>query len=150
MSKPGYPLWWETTLTIYNKYEDPQTDVITWYRTVLTDCFWKASGDKVFIGQVVLDSKSVVCRIPKDARFLERYEWVKLPNDQMANYFTLGIGDIIVKGECTDTINEYVSGQHATDLLDKYRPYQMCVEVDEFAINVGLGRNNEHYYVRGK
>ena len=150
MSKPGYPLWWETTLTIYNKYEDPQTDVITWYRTVLTDCFWKASGDKVSIGQVILDSKSVVCRIPKDARFLERYEWVKLPNDQMANYFTLGIGDIIVKGECPDTINEYVSGQHATDLLDKYRPYQMCVEVDEFAINVGLGRNNEHYYVRGK
>ena len=150
MSKPGYPLWWETTLTIYNKYADPQTDVITWYRTVLTDCFWKASGDKVFIGQVVLDSKSVVCRKPKDARFLERYEWVKLPNDQMANYFTLGIGDIIVKGECPDTINEYVSGQHATDLLDKYRPYQMCVEVDEFAINVGLGRNNEHYYVRGK
>ena len=150
MSKPGYPVWWDTTLTIYNKYEDPQTDVISWYRTVVTDCFWKASGDKVFIGQVVLDSKSVLCRIPKDTRFLERYDWVKLPNDQMANYFTMGIGDIIVKGECTDEINEYVPGQHATDLLDKYRPYQKCVEVDEFAINVGVGRNNEHYLVRGK
>ena len=150
MSKPGYPLWWEDTITIYNKFEDPITDVVKWYRTVITDCFWKASGDKVSIGQVVLDSKSVLCRIPKDPRFLGRYEWVQLPNDQMPEHFTLGIGDIIVKGECADEINEYVAGQRSTDLLDKYRPYQMCVEVDEFSINIGTGRNNEHYFVRGK
>lgn len=150
MSKPGYPIWWETTITLYNRYDDPQTDVVTWFRTVITDCFWKASGDKVSIGQVTLDSKSVLCRIPKDSKFMEKFDWVKLPNDQMGNYFTLGIGDIIVKGECLDEIDEYTQGKRSSELLDKYRPYQKCMEVDELAINVGMGRNNEHYYVRGK
>ena len=146
----GYPLWWDTTITVYNRFEDPQTDLVTWYKTILHDCFWRASGDRVSIGQVTLDSKSVLCRIPKNPSFLERFDWVQLPNDQMSEYFTLGIGDIIVKGECADEINEYVQGQRSTNLLEKYRPYQRCVEIEDLAINVGSGRNNEHYYVRGK
>lgn len=150
MSKAGYPIWWETTITLYNRYEDPQTNIVRWYRTKISDCFWKASGDKVSIGQVVLDSKSVLCRIPKDPKFLERDDWVQLPNYQMQDFFTLGIGDIIVKGDCQDEIDEYTQGRRSTDLLNKYRPFQKCVEIEELAINVGTGRNNEHYYVRGK
>ena len=150
MSKAGYPIWWETTITVYNRYEDPQSDVVTWFRTVITDCFWKASGDKVSIGQVELDSKSVLCRIPKDSKYMDRYDWVQLPNDQMSNYFTLGIGDIILKGNVNEEINEYVSGKRSSDILDKYRSFQKCMEVQNFAINTGTGRNDEHYYVRGK
>lgn len=35
----SYPIWWDTDLTIYNKFTDPQTQLIKWYRTVLTNCF---------------------------------------------------------------------------------------------------------------
>lgn len=150
MSKPGYPIWWEDTITIYNKFEDKQTNVVTWFRTVVTDCFWTLSGTKVTIGNVTLDSKSALCRIPKDTRFLEKKDWVKVPNDQMQNYFTLSQGDIIVKGEVDDEINEYLSGKRSTDLLSKYREYQMCMEIQEYTVNTGLGRNNEHYLTRGK
>lgn len=149
MSKQGYPLWWDTTVTIYNKAEDPQTNIVTWYRTVLPDCFWKYAGNQVTIGEVVLDTKSILCRIPKDSRFLERHEWLSLPNDQKGNFFTVGQGDIIVKGEVTEEINEYESGHRSTDFLAKYRMLQGCMEVREFAINAGAGRNNEHYFVRG-
>ena len=148
----GYPIWWETTITIYNRYDAPTTDLVTWYKTVLTDCFWKASGDKVSIGQVTLDSKSVLCRIPKNASYMDKFEWEQLDttDEAKSDYFTLGIGDIIVKGECSETIDEYTQGQRSSDLLEKYRPYQRCMEIEDLAINIGKGRNNEHYYVRGK
>lgn len=150
MSKPGYPVWWETTVTIYNKFIDAQTNLVTWYRHVITDCFWQLSGQTVQIGEVTLDSKSVVCRIPKDDRFLEKQDWIKIPNDQMENYFTIGQGDIIVKGICEEEIDEYTKGHRSTDLLGRYRNYQACMEISEYSNNTGRGRNNEHYLTRGK
>jgi len=150
MSRPGFPIWWDTTVTIYNKYTDPTTDVTTWYRSVVTDCFWSLQGTKVSIGEVVLDSKSALCRIPKDAKFLEKKDWTALPADQKSDHFTLGQSDIIVRGEVSDVINEYQSGHRSTDLLSKYRDYQSCLEITEYSINTGVGRNNEHYLARGK
>lgn len=150
MSKPGYPIWWETTVTVYNKYKDPQTQLVRWYRTVITDCFWKLAGNTVQVGDVMLDSKSIVCRISKDDRFLEKQEWINKPNDERGNYFTVAQGDIIVKGVCADEIDEYTRGHRSTDLLGKYREYQACMEITEYSNNTGIGRNNEHYFVRGK
>lgn len=150
MSKRGFPVWWENTITIYNKSVDAQTQVVTWYRHVITDCFWQLSGTTVKIGDVTLDSKSILCRIPKDPIFLEKQDWIALPNDQKKDYFTLAQGDIIVKGVCEEVIDEYTSGHRSTDLLGKYREYQACMEITEFSNNTGSGRNNEHYLTRGK
>ena len=145
----NYPSWWDTTITIYNKYEDPQTNIVTWHRHVIKNTFWKYSGDKVVIGNTVLETKNIICRIRKDPEFLERHEWIRLPNDQMVNYFTLGQGDIIVKYEVDDEINEYVSGKRSSDLKKKYKALQGCIEVQEWSNNTGGGRGNEHYYVKG-
>lgn len=149
MAKPGFPIWWESTITVYNKFTDDQTQVVTWYKTVVTDCFWQLTGTEVRVGDSVLDSKSIVCRVPKDARFLEKQQWVQLPNDQMDDYFTLAPGDIIVKGECNFVIDEYTRGSRSTDLLSLYHDYQACMEITEFSNNTGAGRNNEHYLARG-
>ena len=150
MAKPGYPIWWEDTITIYNKYVDGQTEVVTWFRTIIHDCFWQLTGAEVNVGETILDSKSIVCRIPKDIRYKDKSEWVKLPNDRMSNYFTIGQNDIIIKGESTFEINEYQEGHRSSDLLSKYREYQQCMEITQYSDNTGLGRNNEHYLVRGK
>lgn len=144
-----YPEWWDTTLTIFNKYEDPQTQVITWYKNTVAGCFWKYVGEKVNINNVVIETNDIICRIPKNSRFLERHEWTALPNDAMANYFTLSPEDIIVKGTVSDTINEYSTGQRSTDLLKKYKKLQGCMTIEEVGINIGGGRVDEHYYVRG-
>ena len=108
-----YPNWWDTTITIYNRYEDPQTQY------VLKDCFWKYSGNKITIDKVVLDTNSIICRIRVNENFLEKYEWINVPNDEMHKYFTLGQGDIIVKGEVEDEIDEYHSGKRSSDLKKK-------------------------------
>lgn len=145
----NYPEWWETTLTIFNKHTDSQTQVVTWYKTVVENCFWKYTGDKVSINDVTLETNNIICRIPKDDRFLEAYQWLAEPNDVMGNYFTLQPGDIIVKGTVEDTINEYRAGQRSTDFLKKYKNLQGCMTVQEVGINVGKGRCNEHYFVKG-
>lgn len=145
----NYPSWWNTTITIYNRYEDTQTNLVTWHRHVIEGTFWKYTGNKVVIDKVVLETKDVICRIRKDERFLERHEWVQLPNDEMSNYFTLGEGDIIVKGAVDDEINEYVSNKRSSDLKKKYKSLQGCMEIQEWANNTGGGRGNEHYYVKG-
>lgn len=145
----NYPVWWDKTLTIFNKFQDPQTQIVTWYRTVVKNCFWKYTGNKVTIDKVVLETNDIICRIPKDSRFLEKHKWIAIPNDSMHKYFTLSPGDIIVRDEISDNINEYVSGHRSSDLLKKYKGLQGCMEIKEWANDTGVGRCSEHYRVKG-
>lgn len=149
MNNNQYPVWWDTQLTIYNKFIDPQTQIVTWYRTVVDNAFWKYVGDKITINDTVIETDNTIARIRKDKRFLPRHEWINKPNDEMQNYFTLGKEDIIVKGEVDDIINEYQSGKRSSDLVGKYKELQGCMTIQEIAINVGAGRCNEHYFVKG-
>ncbi len=144
-----YPVWWEQTLTIYNKYEDATTQIITWYRHVVPNCFWKYHREVMRIDESVLETSNIICRIPKDDLFKERYEWVELPNDTMGEYFTLGVGDIIVRGEVSDEIDEYARNHRSSDLVAKYKELQGCMLIETVAINVGKGRCNEHYLAIG-
>ena len=146
----SYPIWWDTDLTIYNKFTDPQTQLIKWYRTVLTNCFWKYVGDKVSVGNTVLETNDIICRIPQNDKFREKYEWLNTPNDLMSNYFTLSNGDIIIKGNVADEIDEYKSGKRSTDLIAKYKELQGGMEIQQTALNIGVGRCNPHYYVKGE
>ena len=144
-----YGSWWDQTLTVYNKYTDPQTKLIIWHRHVITDCFWKYVGEKIHIGNTVIETKDIICRIPKRDDFMEKYLWINLPNDEMSDYFTLGENDVIIKGEVDDIVDEYTSGHRSTDLVAKYKALQGCMTINRVAINTGGGRGNEHYYVKG-
>ena len=149
MNNAIYPEWWSTTVTIYNKFTDPQTQIVKWYKSVVNGTFWKYVGDKITVGKTVLETNNIICRIRKDDRFLEQYQWMNIPNDKMKDYFTLGKGDIIVKGEVSDEVNEYQNGHRSTDLIAKYKDLQGCMSIERIAINVGAGRCDEHYYVKG-
>ena len=144
-----YPIWWEDTITVYNRYTDPQTQITTWYRTVLTGCFWKYERSKVTVGQTVLETNRTICRIPQNAKFLERHLWEQQFNDVMGDYFTLSQGDIIAKGEVTENIDEYSKGHRSTDFIAKYKALQGCIEIDSVSINTKTGTNDKHYLVGG-
>lgn len=144
-----YPDWWDTTVTIFNKFTDPQTKVVRWYKTVVQGAFWKYVGEKINVGRTVIETNDIICRIRKDDRFLEPYQWQQKPNDEMENFFTLAKEDIIVKGEVDDNIDEYTQGQRSNDLKAKYKKLQGCMSIDEVAINVGAGRALQHYLVKG-
>ena len=145
----NYPEWWNTTITIFNKYEDTLTRQITWFKHVVDGVFWKDVSDKVELGGATLETNKIICRVREDASFKEKYLWVQEPNDKKADYFTLGQGDIIVKYSVDDSIDEYEEGHRSTDIIAKYKALQGCMEVDKVSVNVGGGRNNPHYRVEG-
>ena len=139
-----YPSWWDTTVTLYNKYEDSKGEV-TWYRTVLTGCFWRYLTDYARIDDATQMTKVLLCRVRKNDSFLENYVWNE--SDDKSSYFTFSDGDIMVKGEVEDSIDEYTSGTRSSDLLLKYK--NRCATITECVINVGTDRTSEHYLVRG-
>ena len=145
----NYPVWWDTTVTVYNKHTDPITQLITWYRHTISGCFWQNVHDKVTLGDTVLETDKIICRIRETNLFKEKYVWVNLPADVKENFFTLGQEDIIVKGEVTDEINEYASGHRSSDLLAKYKELQGCFEIQVVSVNVGPGRGTPHYRAQG-
>lgn len=145
----NYPIWWEDTLTVYNKYTDPHTQLVTWYPTVLHNCFWKYERDRIVVGETVIESCKTICRIPQNAKFLERYQWENQTNDVMPQYFTLSEGDIIVKGEVNEDIDEGISGHRSSDFIAKYKALQGCIQIEAFSNNTKRGTNNKHYYVSG-
>ena len=144
-----YPVWWNTTVTLYNKYEDKTTHAVTWFRTVLHNCFWKFTGNKVTVGNVTIDTDSSVCRVPQNSKFKERFEWEQLSAQEKSQYFTFGMGDIIVRGVVDDDIDEYSKGKRSTDLLNRYNQLQGCIIVHKMSDNTGIGRGIPHYSVRG-
>lgn len=149
-----YPAWWDKTVTIYNKFIDSSTQQVSWYRTVVENCFWKYENNRYRIGQsynstVILESKTIICRIPKNDKFVDKREWLEMSATERSEYFTFGINDIIVLGEVDDVINEYAAGERSNDLITKYKELQGCLQVETYIVNTGTGVGIEHYRVNG-
>ena len=144
----NYPQWWNQTVTIYNRYEDPVTREIMWHRTVVHNCFWRYTQAKFIVDGTVVNSNVTICRIPKQENYLERYLWEQL-GDEKLSHFTLTIGDMIIKGEVNDEIDEYTSGKRSNDFLTKYKQLQGCTLVSSVSDNTDGGRGTEHYLVKG-
>ena len=154
MNNVPFP-WWDKTVTIFNKYVDPTTQRVTWYKTVVKNCFWKASNDIYNMGRygmstvgIQLETKTITCRIPKDKRYVDKRKWSELSNKN--GKFTLANGDILVLGNVDDVIDDYTAGQRSTDLLSKYKVYDECLEIDRYSDNVRTGIALEHYRITGK
>ena len=143
-----YPPWWDTTITVYNKYVDPASKKTLWLRHKVDGCFWKQSDDKIKIGNTVLETDNITCRVRIDPLFVPANAWKTLPEEDKLVYFTLGVGDIVVRGEVTDEVDEYTAGQRSSDLLTKYHSTQDCLQIEKVVINVG-NRGMEHYRVKG-
>ena len=92
--------------------------------------------------------EDVICRIPINDNFVTPGQWSSL--EDVTDKFTLQDGDIIIYGEVDDEINEYVAGKRKTDILNKYKKYQECIEVKTHVTNIWTGNGLPHYRVIGK
>ena len=144
-----YPEWWNSDITIYNKYINPLTDLITWYKTQISGAFWKNISNRVILGNTTLETNSLICRIRKDEHFLPKQEWNQLPNDEMNDYFTLAEGDIVIKGFVDDNIDEYTQGNRSNDLINKYKSLGECIVINEISLNDDDTRGLMHYSIKG-
>ena len=141
-----YPSWWSTTITLYNKIVDTVTQEVSWKRTVLTNCFitFNKTVATMVKGSSTTYQNVVVCRIPKNSKYVDAYVWTTLEN--RSSKFTLQVGDIIIKGKITDEIDEYTKGSRATELIDKYKA-KGVLRVGVIQDNSDNDRNLPHYYV---
>lgn len=139
-----YPDWWCDTVTLYNKYTAPNGE-ITWYRTVLTGCFWKYTTDYERVDNETQMVKVLLCRVRKNKKYADCYVWRDLSDK--SSRFTFNEGDILIKGKVEDIIDEYTKGKRASDILKKYK--DRCAEITECRDNTGGTRVDEHYLVRG-
>lgn len=139
-----YPDWWCDTVTLYNKYTAPNGE-ITWYRTVLTGCFWKYTTDYIRVDNETQMVKVLLCRVRKHKKYVDCYKWRDLSDK--SSRFTFNEGDILIKGKVEDVLDEYTQGHRANDLLKKYK--DRCAEITECRDNTGGTRVDEHYLVRG-
>lgn len=151
MSEFPFP-WWDKIVTIYNKVVDPTTQRITWYKNTAENCFWKYVNNSYTIrgSMITLDTKNVICRIPKTDKFVDKKTWRELADEARKDYFTLANGDIIILGEVEDVIDEYTAGKRSTDLIAKYKEDDACIEIDTYVDNCQTGVGLEHYRVVGK
>ena len=144
----SYPVWWDATITLYNRFEDPTTHVISWYKHTISNCFWKDVGNKVTVGNTVLETNNIICRIPEQSNFVSKSVWDAKTADAKPNYVTLSAGDLIIYGDVSDTINEYTDGHRSNDILEKYSA-SGCMRVERFVNNTGAGRVLPHYHAIG-
>lgn len=124
----SYPKWWDTKCTLYHKTENSTTHVVTWTKTVYSNCFWHTITRRTLTDNTVVDVKRAVVRIPGTS-------------------FDISENDIIVKGEVSDVINEYVSGSRSTDLIKKYKASKSCIVVSDFRLDNLTGFSRPHCYV---
>jgi hypothetical protein len=144
-----YGEWWNNTITLYNKFTDPTTHKVSWFRTVIPDCYYEHTQNKLTVGQAVIASDVSICRIRVNDAFLNKRAWNELSAEDKAQHFTLSIGDIIVAGEVEFDVDEYAKDHRSSDLVKEFREWPGCFTVESVNINVGGGRGNEHYHARG-
>ena len=145
----NYPKWWDTAVTLYNKYTNPTSKKVTWYPSVIEGCFYQHTLDKITVGNSTISSNVSICRIRVNDKFVNKRDWNELPDEEKKQFFTLSESDIIVAGEVDFEVDEYENGKRSSDLMKVYKEWPGCFVVETVNINVGGGRGNEHYLARG-
>lgn len=112
------------TITVFNCLKgadssDGKKDV--WQRTVLRDCYYKSVINRVEEGKSVRMVNTYIVRIPESGKYRPYSEWSSLSRPVRQGYFTLHTDDIIVKGECSETLTG-TSPNTASEFLKRKKP----------------------------
>lgn len=120
-----YPKWWTDTVTIYHRTMD--SGRVVWTRSTATGAYVTGKrGGVTNLTDMHRKGDRMICRLRYPAPYI-------------------GVGDIVVRGLITDTIDEYTAGARSTDLMRNYAG--MCGQVTEYHDNTHDGVGLKHVYV---
>ena len=112
-------MYTNTSMTIYNKKYDKRQRLDTYKRTVIDKVFWDESKAYNRLQSGLENSDEVNIFIPFDAitdkEYIDPIEYKKLDNTE--GYFTLSVGDRVVRGSIDLEINK------PTDLDEHYEAF---------------------------
>lgn len=92
-------LFKNSDITIYNKYYDPYNDMYKYQRTVVKGVNWQSKRTGTVSDKGLLLADSTLIFIDKLDNYISPKRFAKLESIEREKYFTLTIGDKIVKGE---------------------------------------------------
>lgn len=103
-----------------------------WHRRVIPNCFFSEATGDTFSGGRQSPSGAHICRLKADENYKPYDLWL---SDQ-DTFWTVNKGDIIVLGECTDTITGE-KGHRAADLLKKPHAFKVLSVTDNSRFRYG-------------
>lgn len=92
-------LFKNSDITVYNKYYDPYNDMYKYQRTVIKGVNWQSKRTGTVSDKGLLLADSTLIFIDKLDNYTSPKRFAKLESVEREKYFTLTIGDKIVKGE---------------------------------------------------
>lgn len=92
-------LFKNSDITIYNKYYDPYNDMYKYQRTVVKGVNWQSKRTGTVSDKGLLLADSTLIFIDNLDNYISPKRFAKLGSIEREKYFTLTIGDKIVKGE---------------------------------------------------
>lgn len=92
--------FWHHVVTIYHR-SMAADGTVTWTRTTRSGCFWQYGASQIVSQGAATGTANYTVRIP-----------APMP--------VIAVGDIVVRGTVTDTIDEYTPGSTSLDLLRRY------------------------------
>ncbi len=140
-------MFWNKTITLYNRFEDEKTGLITWHRHKIEHCFFKNTKSGANIGNVQRFSSESIVRIPEQHNYLPPFEWLKLADSKRPECMTLQVDDIIVPADVSDEIDEYSQGTRSSDLLAKYKSLG-ALRIK--SVNINTVAPGAHYFIRSE
>ncbi len=140
-------MFWNKTITLYNKFENEKTGLITWHRHKIEQCFFKGTCSRANVGNLQKFPSESIVRIPEQNNYLPPFEWLKLADGKRNEHITLQCDDIIVPADVSDEIDEYSQGTRSSDLLAKYKALGV---LSIKSLNVNTVAPGAHYLIRGE
>lgn len=99
-----------TAATVYNKAVDQESDETKYHRTVLPAVHWEDGFCAADKGKNHAENRSVFVSIDFSAcsgmekQYLPAHQFARLPSSEQGKYWTLAVGDMLLKGSVADDI----------------------------------------------
>lgn len=99
-----------TAATVYNRAVDQENDETKYHRTVLPAVHWEDGFCAADKGKNHAENRSVFVSIDFSAcsgmekQYLPAHQFARLPSSEQGKYWTLAVGDMLLKGSVADDI----------------------------------------------
>lgn len=135
----------DKVITLYNRYAGQDRNgrtTITWFRHVLSGCFWHETTTSVTVGDTELKAHEITCKIPQSDAYMPYDEWAAVGVDRAAN-FTLSADDIIALGNVPYVIGNQYTANEVREMCQRSGVMLVTSESDN------TGRPLPHYSAKG-
>ncbi|HAT4117507.1 TPA: hypothetical protein I9Z52_002927 [Clostridium perfringens] len=128
------------TITIYNKFYDRTLERDCYKRTVIENVDWQEKQEGSIQDKGLVVDSSIKIFIDKLDNYISPKSFRRLGPEERENYFTLDIGDLIVKGE----VQFEITGQKPFTIKNLEQNYDDVVSI------LAVSKFSEHFEVECK